>query len=157
MGHTLALQSREGVGSRFLLTLPRVQADTSAPEPTDAERQARRTALQGLRVLVIDDESRVLPAMQHLLQPWRSLALVAATIEDALALADSGTPDALIADFRLGGDSTGFDAVRRLRQRCGALPAAIFTGDTEAHWQQATATPDVPVLQKPVRPEEIAH
>ena len=84
---------------------------------------------------------------------------MAGTIDDAIALAEhEPPPDALIADFRLGGDSTGFDAVRRLRSHCGEqLPAAIFTGDTEAHWQQASEMPDVPVFQKPVRPEEIAH
>jgi signal transduction histidine kinase len=158
MGHTLALQSREGVGSRFALTLPLIQADAAAPARVAAVQDELRAALRGMRVVVIDDDSLVLAAMQNLLQSWGCVPLAADSIDAALA-AVAGLdqpPAALIADFRLAGDSTGFDAVRRLRHVFPELPAAIFTGDTEAHWQQASELPDVPVFQKPVRPEEIA-
>jgi hypothetical protein len=38
-----------------------------------------------------------------------------------------------------------------------AIPAAIFTGDTEAHWREADSMADVPIFQKPVEADQIAR
>lgn len=157
LGHDLQVRSQLQAGSTFALRLPRVEPP--APESAAAARDAARDTadLDGMAVCVIDDDAQVRAAMRRLLSSWRCVPHVFASIEAAAPLLapDAPRPGALIADFRLAGGQTGFDAIRRFRGRFADLPAAVFTGETDGFIEQSDAMPDVPVFQKPVSPEEI--
>ena len=95
--------------------------------------------------------------MRGVLEGWRVVVQVVGTAEqlhERLRAADA-LPDALIVDFRLPGELNGFDVIGQIQSRYGAVPAAVFTGESELSLPAGGPMQDVPVFVKPVRPEEI--
>jgi CheY-like chemotaxis protein len=68
----------------------------------------------------------------------------------ALLMLQGLAPDAVVADYRLADGMSGADAIAALRERYGALPALLVTGEYEARGLAETHRDDYPVLQKPV-------
>ena len=62
------------------------------------------------------------------------------------------TPDLLVLDYHLDGGLTGLDALARLRERYGALPAVMLTADRDAALRQRLLEAGVSVLYKPLKP-----
>jgi len=157
LDHPLYVRSSLGEGSSFVVTLPRAAPEPAREAPPAPAGFAPSAALRGRRVVVLDDDPRVRAAMRGLLDGWGVDGRIVGTAEhlhEALRNADA-LPDALIIDFRLPGEHNGFDVIRQVQSRYGAVPAAIFTGESELSLPADAAMQDVPVFVKPVRPEEI--
>jgi CheY-like chemotaxis protein len=124
-------------------------AEIAAPEPVLAGG-----ALDGLRVLAIDNEPRVLDGMRQLLGKWGCRLATAHGLEEArsaLAALD-GPPDAIIADYHLD-DGDGLTAIAALRESLGFPVAAILaTADRGQDVREAAARADVALLNKPLKP-----
>ncbi len=81
LGSTVAVRSRLGRGSVFEVSVP-LSADRPAsptPEPLDGDT----AALQGLLVLVVDDELDILIGMEALLVSWGCFVIVARSVAEA--------------------------------------------------------------------------
>lgn len=153
--HGLRLDSEPGQGSRFTVQVPLTESPAS--EESRFAPRAVQADLRGKRICVIDDDARVQAAMRRQLLAWGAVPLVYPSL-DALQTASGneiGPIDALIADFRLNGNTTGFDVVERLRALAGNIPAAIFTGEVNELKAESERMPDVPIFQKPVSPDEM--
>ena len=101
--HPVGLRSRAGKGSVFSVTAPlgraapKPRAAPGAPEPIAAGEP-----LDGLKVLAIDNEPRVLEGMRVLLERWGCVVATAHGLAEAsAALAEFGEPDVIIADYHL--------------------------------------------------------
>jgi two-component system, sensor histidine kinase len=152
LGHPLTLQSRPGRGSVFRIELP-LAAEQALPAAAPEAMHA--VALAGTRVLVIDDDEAVREGMRHLLQDWGCPCDVAEDLDAAMALSRIQAPDVVISDYRLR-QLTGADAIAALRQIHGAdLPALLVTGDTAPERLREAAASGVPLLHKPVPPDEM--
>ncbi|EHP42089.1 histidine kinase [Cupriavidus basilensis OR16] len=141
------LNSRPGRGSvfRFALPLTEDRADTL---PASLHHNP---SLNGLRVLVIDDDQEIRGAMAALLESWQSVCLAVESEEDALAALGSYQPDLLLADYRLRGERTGQDAMMAIRARLGrAIPTVIITGDTAPDRLRNVHAGGAALLHKPV-------
>ena len=108
--------------------------------------------LQGHRVLIIEDELLIALDLQAaLIQIGAEVIGVAATADEALAAVASPSLTAAIVDLRLNGQSVR-DAVQTLTDR--NLPFIFYSGlegtPTARSW------PKVPLLLKPLPPEEVA-
>ena len=108
--------------------------------------------LQGHRVLIIEDELLIALDLQAaLIQIGAEVIGVAATAEEALAAVASPSLTAAIVDLRLNGQSVR-NAVQTLTDR--NLPFILYSGlegtPTARSW------PKVPLLLKPLPPEEVA-
>jgi len=153
MGHELTLSSVEGRGSVFRLSVPladqpaAADADTRPPlplRPIDAH------------VLVIDDDEAVRAAMLPLLQEWGCACETAESIEAAVVLARARTPDLIISDYRLREQRTGLEAINAVRQACGRqVPALLITGDTSPQRLREAQSTGLPLLHKPVAPDQL--
>ncbi len=123
------------------------------PTPPAAEDQGR---LDGIRVLVIDDERSILQGLQVVLSECGAEVLVAQSREDALALADSWTrrPDIVVSDLLLRGGDNGLDVLAALqRHPRGITPATarlLVTGETKSDRLREVAAAGVAALYKPV-------
>lgn len=153
MGHDLTLTSVEGRGSVFRLSVPLadtlIEADPVLPG-LDTVRPI------GARVLVIDDDETVRAAMLPLLQEWGCECETAESIEAAMELARVKAPDLLICDYRLREQRTGVEAINALRRVCGAgLPALLITGDTSPERLREAQATGLPLLHKPVSPDQL--
>ena len=112
--------------------------------------------LDGLRVLVIDDDPAIRQAMAELLAAWDCDCRPAESEDEVLALLDTFAPDLILADYRLRGHRTGHEAIAAIRERTGqALPAIIITGDTAADQLRNVHAGGTALLHKPVVPGEL--
>lgn len=148
LGHDLDLRSTLGRGSVFRLRVPLSSARTASPTATLPMQAA---SLQGIQVLVLDDDEPVREAMQQLLDSFGCHCRAAETVEEALALASEQRPDILVSDYRLRGTQTGVDAIGAIRERLGfALPALLITGDTAPERLRDAHASGLLLLHKPV-------
>jgi CheY-like chemotaxis protein len=125
----------------------------AAPAPVPAPRP-----MHGKLILIVDDEIAIVDGMRALLSAWG--CVVAADSSGDKALAALGElaryPDLIIADYRLQGNETGFDVIRRVREELGMpLPAILITGTTAAELSDAVWEPDCDLLYKPVLPNAL--
>ncbi|NJS36585.1 MAG: response regulator [Brachymonas sp.] len=108
-------------------------------------------ALQGLRVLVVDDEAPVRTSMQTLLTSWGCEVQTAEGLDDALAYLHQGFAlQLLITDYRLRAGTTGGDVIAAMRTLNPLLPAIIVTGDTDPERIREAAGHGATLLHKPV-------
>ncbi|NOV22299.1 response regulator [Cupriavidus necator] len=147
----VTLVSRPGRGSVFRFDMPQawdVPEDTPRPLPAHS--------LDGLRVLVIDDDEAIRGAMSELLSAWRCECRTAESEEQALAALAAFTPGLVLADYRLRGHRTGQQALDAIRQQMGRhVPAIIITGDTAADRLRTAHATGTALLHKPVVPQEL--
>jgi len=113
--------------------------------------------LQGLRVLLIEDNAQAREAVCGLLRSWGCTVGAASGLPEALALLhDQGPPQVVLSDYHLGAAETGLDCIQALRRAAGQrLPACLMSGETDADFLQAAKTLGLPLLHKPVRPAKL--
>jgi signal transduction histidine kinase/CheY-like chemotaxis protein len=151
MGLELTLASRPGRGSVFCLRLPGISgcaplADEAAPAASSfAGMRTCAAPLQGLKVLLVDDEILVLEGMRTLLEKWGCIVAAFRDREGAVQHVqrfdekDAQPFDLLITDYRLENGVTGGQVIQAvyaaLQLRCPgcalAPPSIILTGDTD--------------------------
>ena len=126
-------------GTRFLVKFP-LLATAAAPEPAatprrhpiarDASGEVRFGRLDGIRVLVVEDEPSAREALQILLATCGAETRVAASAGEALATLDTWQPDVLVSDIAMPGED-GYSLLRELRrrppERGGLVPAVALT------------------------------
>jgi signal transduction histidine kinase/CheY-like chemotaxis protein len=155
LGHELTLRSEVGVGSTFSLRLARLDRAAAAPAAT---RSGVTADLSGATLLLVDDDAAALDAVRELSQRWGCEVIAALDVEAALGALDRARrmPDAIVADYRLGGGVTGLDAIARIRARLEReLPAVVVTGETTPATLDAIRAAGLRRLAKPVPPHKL--
>lgn len=148
----IELDSRPGRGSVFRFALPRTEDRAEAP----AAGLQYKPSLNGLRVLVIDDDQEICFAMTALLESWQAVCLAVESEEQALAALPTFQPDLLLADYRLRGEHTGQEVMMAIRERLGyALPTVIITGDTAPDRLRSVHAGGAALLHKPVVAQQL--
>jgi len=157
LGHRLRVHSVPGEGSVFSVEVP--AGDPARVELMPVEGFAVvGQELQGLVVLVIDDEAAVCEAMQVLLGGWGCDVIATSSMEMAIdALSErAATPDVVLADYRLRERRTGVEAIRAVEAHVGRpVPALLITGDIGIDRLRDVDTSGYGVLHKPVKPARL--
>lgn len=161
LNHPLEFRSRVGHGTMFAISAA-YAGDVSDAVKVAPERQTSvplgLMGLQGLPVLVIDNDLDVLEAMQSLLNRWGCdvhLARNHDDISDLLAEA-AFQPAIILVDYHLDHGISGLDVVARIRQSMGpGLPAILITADRTQASTNAAADAGLEILHKPIRPAEL--
>jgi signal transduction histidine kinase/FixJ family two-component response regulator len=125
---------------------PCLTVDTAFPLPVN-----------GLRILIVDDEPVILESLSMVLNNWGMMVEVASSVAEALELAAAWQDpvDIVLTDLLLS-DGDGIDVLRgiyaigNVRERPPA--GLIVTGETKPERLHAVAQAGVPVLHKPVSP-----
>jgi len=129
-----------GQGTTFTVTLPAmiIPVPPSDPEPLNSivETKPRVEAsptLEGLQILVVDDEADALELLSTILQNNGAEVIAVASVKQALTIIETATdrsPDVLVSDIGMP-DEDGYSLIRKLRQleapRGGKLPAIALT------------------------------
>lgn len=131
LGHPLIVTTRPGSGSVFRVEAALSLAPArSRPAGTEVAEGAIR-ALNGLTIVVLEDNEEILNSLTRLLRSWGADILSATSFNAALVkkLGLRDRIDLLIADQNLGNSQiTGVDAAFRIREIIGSpLPVIILT------------------------------
>lgn len=156
LGHTVSLRSNVGCGTRFSITVPIAEAT----EPGQAGPLLGAPAvsnLQGLRILVIEDDEDSRNAIRDLLGSWGCHVSAAASEAQAVVFVrDEAAPHVIVSDYRLGEGCNGVSAIARLRALAGCeIPACLMSGDTDGLLMQVAQDAGLTLLHKPVRPAKL--
>ncbi|WP_425045672.1 PAS-domain containing protein [Primorskyibacter sp. S87] len=156
--HPLALTSEVGRGSVFRVDVPRAsKEDVADAETGGRDRENSEISggkLHNLIVLLIENDTDLRDALTLTMEKWGVNVLPSETESEALALLDEigVAPDVIVADMQLDGGSEGSGAIRRLRQRCGPLPACLISANRNPELLHEARELGVPLLHKPIDP-----
>ena len=165
-GEIRARNREDGSGAVFTATFPRQSGGVIEPSAGTAETRAEMAAmaasapLDGLRVLVLDQDSEGRELLRTVLQQRGATVRTADSVADALEALESWRPDALLTDssspdrdsYALVGKVQGLESDRGGRIPAAALTAYARTDERVLQMLEAVQR-DLP---KPVEPSVLA-
>ena len=115
--------------------------------------------LEGIRVLVVEDEPDTRDFLKRLLEGHGAAVVAAGSVREALSLFKSERPDMLISDIGLP-DVDGYDLVQQIREGGeggrGGIPAIALTAYARAEDRMRAMRAGYQVhIAKPVEPVEL--
>jgi signal transduction histidine kinase/CheY-like chemotaxis protein len=137
-GGTVGVQSAgEGRGATFVVKLPTAAMSTLAPEPPEDRRrpvppapQAATQSLEGVSVLVVDDDEQSRLVVAAHLEAYHAAVITAPSAATALDVLQRQRVDVLLADIAMPGED-GYSLIRKLRAldapSLASIPAAALT------------------------------
>ncbi|MBD2165268.1 CHASE domain-containing protein [Calothrix membranacea FACHB-236] len=154
-----------GKGATFIINLPMraIAVDhTTSPhrEPSiNSDRLDEPQTLNGLRVLVVDDEPDARQLLTTVLSPYGAQVMTAASAAEALAAVPQFHPDVLVSDIGMPKED-GYVLIRQLRglppEQGGRIPAVALTAYARSEDRtQALLAGFQLHIPKPVNPAEL--
>jgi signal transduction histidine kinase/ActR/RegA family two-component response regulator len=153
------------LGTTFSVTLPLVVRRIDRALATGGARSLPGASgaprLDGITVLVVDDESDAREIIAHALQACGARVTVASGARDAFDVLASTDIDVLLSDIAMP-DEDGYSLIRRVRAstntRVATIPAVAVTAHArKAEREQAFAAGFQRHLAKPVEPADLAR
>lgn len=154
LDHPISVKSEIGKGTEFIITVPLGKNDDLTK--SISRISANENQLDGLQVLVVDNEIDILEAMQGLIESWNCQFIGADSTETTLKLLRSGfIPDIILADYRMPGNLNGIELIKNIRNEFGDLPALIISGDTSVEVINEIEKNKLILLHKPIKPAQL--
>jgi signal transduction histidine kinase/CheY-like chemotaxis protein len=159
-GRIDASSQGEGFGAVFKVHLP-VPAIARTGDALESQRLQfqRRGDLEGLRVLVVDDDEDARELVQAVLESSGCRVTVAEGADAALDAIAREVPEVLLSDVGMPGRD-GYDLIREVRrlspEKGGSVPAAALTAYARAEDRRRLLDAGFSMhLAKPVEPAEL--
>jgi signal transduction histidine kinase/CheY-like chemotaxis protein len=163
-GGTVSAESAGvGRGAKFTVSLPippllDPPPDAATPKP-EATRTLAASLLDGLRVLIVEDDDDSREALTALLEQHGVRVFATASAAEAVAALEGVLPDLLVSDIGMPG-MDGYELIRKVRRRSknrgGRLPALALTAYANPEdAAKALAAGFQMHLAKPVTPAEL--
>ncbi len=163
-GQVEARSEGDGRGSCFVISLPinnsqlqPLQQDRQRPALRENEQQSSQElqSLQGLKLLVIDDEPDALSFLERVLAMCGAEVRTGGSAAAALAAIDDFRPDVLISDISMP-DVDGYSLIYELRQTKHNLPAIALTAFARTEDRTRSLRAGFSAhISKPVEPAEL--
>ena len=151
----------EGQGATFTVVLPSGFLAVSKDTADAGRRRAARPGevLQGLRILVVEDESDTRDFLSRFLSGQGANVVVAGSAAEALEKLTGAAPDLLISDIGLPGVD-GYEFLKRIRETGddagGGIPAIALTAYARAEDRsRAFRAGYQEHLAKPIEPDDL--
>lgn len=152
---SLQLSSETGQGSCFTISVPLGKKDliTHVASPKIALN------LQGIDVLIIDDEKDICFSLTQALENWGCKVCAVESAEDACEKLESSPlwrPNLIISDYRLRNNKTGIEAIDQVRGLLSEdVVAMVISGDTAPDRIQEITSRGLTLLHKPIQPAKL--
>ncbi len=143
-GNVTVFSEGEGTGATFTITLPFVGVINNQNETDDADQSASTDeafsfealpSLEGLKILVVDDEADTRELIREVLKECGSEVITSRSAAEALEALEEHKPDILISDLGMP-DEDGYSLISKIRalpsERGGHIPAAALTAYARA-------------------------
>jgi CheY-like chemotaxis protein len=152
----------DGQGATFAVALPVALAhhrsDARAPVDPPHEPALADATLDGVRVLVVDDEHDARELVRRILARSRAIIETAGSAPEALDAIARRPPDVLLSDIGMP-EHDGYDLIRRVRERGLSgkqLPAIALTAFARPDDRRRALVAGFQThVAKPVDPEEL--
>lgn len=149
----------EGQGATFTIRLPLLASSISTA--VESERSESELDLQGIEILVVDDDADTREFVVFLLEQYGARVRAVSSASEALIALHQSLPDVLLSDIGMP-DVDGYMLMRQVRllppDRGGQLPAIALTAYAgEINYQHAIAAGFQSHLSKPVEPVELVN
>jgi signal transduction histidine kinase/ActR/RegA family two-component response regulator len=128
-GSVAAASEGEGRGTTIVVSLPIPAVVEAEPPPRHGAPGAQPDVrLDGVKVLVVDDEPEACEAVKGVLEHYGAIVSAVASSADALGVVSEMKPDVLVADLAMPGID-GYDLIRHVRALSPGttLPAVALT------------------------------
>ena len=159
----------EGLGATFIVSLPLMGASKHQVQPPKFEvnlvgshtnRIAHSPSLDGLRLLIVDDEVDFRELVTTMLGRYGAVVKAAASAGEALVYLEKWKPDVLVADIGMQ-DEDGYGLIRKVRalsaDRGGSTPAVALTAYARAEDRLRALSAGYHIhLAKPITGPELA-
>jgi signal transduction histidine kinase/ActR/RegA family two-component response regulator len=159
-GSIRAESAGSGLGTAFIVTLPIHDHAGKIVAADAADHAGAEPRLDGVRVLVVDDEEDARELIGRALQDRGALITLAANSRDAFQILQRGAIDVLLADIAMPGDD-GYSLIRQIRSSgigLSSIPAGAVTAHArDEERARALAAGFQMHLAKPVEPGEIVR
>jgi PAS domain S-box-containing protein len=163
-----AASEGEGKGSSFVVKLPLAagapegaprKAERPRPRATTGEEPIEGPSLEGVRVLVVDDERDSRDLIATVLERQGARVVAVGSAPEALAAIAREVPDVLVSDIEMP-EQSGYDLLRQVRElpadHGGRLPAAALTAYASAQDRMKALLSGFQLhVAKPVPPGEL--
>jgi CheY-like chemotaxis protein len=164
-GSARAKSAGEGHGSTFTVTLPLAplpierREEIETPSSRDADAQASLPKLNGISVLVVDDEADSLMFAGRLLEESGARVLLAVDAQQALETLRSEHVDLLVSDIGMANED-GYQLIAHVRaltdKRAARIPAIAVTAYARAEDRQRMLLAGFQMhISKPIEPQEL--
>ncbi len=158
MGGRIWVESELGQGSTFHLSIPFEQAAPDTPRPIERDPQV----LDGMQVLIVDDNSTNLQIMKEVTQGWGMQPITVdngpTAIETLRACQDAGKPVGLIlTDINMPG-MDGFMLAERIRADENFASTVIIALTSGGRFEDSVKRKQLDItaeLMKPVKQSEL--
>ena len=153
LNHPINVKSNLEKGSIFTVEVP---VSNAVPEPAITAKVAsiKTQKLDGLVVLCVDNEKRILNGMDTLLSGWGCEVMISRDLGSALDVIKSkkAQPDIVLVDYHLD-SGNGLDTIMGLKWKISRdLPAILITADRSPGLKAEADKKQIPILHKPVKP-----
>jgi signal transduction histidine kinase/ActR/RegA family two-component response regulator len=136
-GEIIAYSEGDNLGSKFTVKFPllataRDNGDPARRHPIagDSLSDVHLARLDGVRVLIVEDEPSAREALLVLFNTCGAKARAAGSVTEALVVFDEWRPDVLVSDIAMPGED-GYSLIRKVRLRSpdrgGLVPAVALT------------------------------
>jgi PAS domain S-box-containing protein len=155
LGGGVIIDSAAGIGTTVSVFLPRA-ATEAVPQRRATLLPPAPRALQGVRMLLVDDDDEVRQVAHVMLEEMGALVTSACSGEEALLHLQTDIDiDLMLADFTMP-QMTGIELAHEVRRKLPDLPVVLMTGYSAAAFEDSS--PDIfEILQKPFRAEALAE
>ena len=161
-GTVTAVSPGVGLGSTFIVRLPLRTGEASTPERTPAVEIKDTHALDGVRILVVEDDNDSREVLQLFLEQAGAMVESVPSAKDAFAIFQrpaNSLPDIIISDLAMP-EEDGFSLIAKIRQlpkeRGGQLPSlALSAFATNESKQRALESGFDRYCSKPFEPDQL--
>ncbi|WP_417819184.1 ATP-binding protein [Terasakiella sp.] len=110
-------------------------------------------SLNGLHILIVDDDPDSLRASETLLAHWGARVSYAQSLYE---IKPSDAPDLVLSDFSLGNGVTAFDVQEQINQQSPhSIPFIVLSGETDPKIMDEIRTRGLLLIPKPVQPARL--
>jgi hypothetical protein len=159
-GRVKAESPGKGKGATFTVKFP-VLAIRTAPKNLEQKLVSKKSLLllNGVKVLVVDDEADVRTILRLLLEQYEAEVSTAASVEKAIAALEEFKPDVLVSDISMP-IQNGYDLIRQIRampaEQGGQIPAIALTAYAQEEDHDYSLSAGFQMhLSKPVTADEL--
>jgi CheY-like chemotaxis protein/two-component sensor histidine kinase len=151
---TIAVSSELGKGTTFCFAISfPIAAEVNVPKPVADAVNITDNNLQGMNILIVDDNKMNLMIAGKFLKRWNAQVQEALNGQIAVDLVNHNAYDLIIMDLQMP-VMNGFEATAIIRQSHPDLPVIALTADAMPEtYQQAIEAGMVDYLTKPFVPE----